>query len=834
MTTPSTERKAGPLLGTGAQTTWPFTFKVFAATDIAVTIADSLGVETALVYGVDYTVTLNANQETSPGGTVTYPISGSPLPVGSRLVIVGNLPYDQPLDLPSGGNFSPLALENQLDRTVMQIQQLRERVGRAVQVSITADADVILPPPAASQLIGWDSTGENLENVPLSELGTAIAYGTYRYDTFTGNGTTTNFALSEDPAALANLDVSISGVVQVPGTDYSLVNGSLVFASAPANGTTILARYGQALPSIPDSDQVSFVQAGAGAASRTVQNKLRDVVSVKDFGAVGDGLTDDTAAAQAATNTGKAVYWPAGSYRVSGVSYTGTVVWFGDGNVSRILSDTEVLTVMNGSNSQIDNLYLENITAPWIITRNPGNWAAVPTPVQSNALGYQPTANDTDIWGTLTVAQQNQDIGPKIVFDGEATGVEVSRIYGRFVSIILYNCSNSVVRDCDFRAGKNFAAGILFWNMDAAKSPGYMNRAINNVVRYPSFCGITFARNYDGLIQGNQVEYAGESGIKTYQDIVAGVQAYCYRMQVLGNFTKYSYYDGFDLQAQQALVGVIDTRHNVADNSTFGNYRTGYIMDGRNCLFVNNYSRSSGLTGMKLVIPYSLIQGNVVYEGNELNVVSGEHQMLIGGDYISITGNFTSQSVANGVGIYADGQNFVSGNKTIGAGAFLGSAGAISARTFGNQFGTAADVAMNTMSTQTRQNLTGVPAAELYSDVSSFDNVDQVFHPRKHLLANAIARIRGLLTKGSSGAENGWTQIFAAQNGVMRLGMQVQTDDTVPGLAWGVIGAPSTAVPSANMPNNSVAMYLDESGNNLKIIVKYSTGTVKTATVAVV
>ena len=558
------------------------------------------------------------------------------------------------------------------------------------------------------------------------------------------------------------------------------------------------------------------------------------IANVIDYGADPTGATDSSAAVQLATDTGLPVYFPEGTYKVSNITRVGRTNWFGEGNASRIVSDTVVLTVTDGNNSQIDNLYMENETAPWIINRNPANWTAVPAVVQSNGPGYQPTANDTDIWGTLSPAQQNQDIGPKLIFDGEATGVEVSRIYGRFVSVILYNCSNSVVRDCDFRGGKNFLAGIAFWNMDGALPLGTMNRAINNVVRYPSFCGITFARNVDGLIQGNQVEYAGESGIKTYQDITAGVPAYCYRMQVLGNFTKYSYYDGFDLQAQHALVGVIDTRHNVADNSTFGNYRTGFIMDGRNCLFVNNYSRSSGLTGMKLVIPYSLIQGNIVYEGNELNVVSGEHQLLIGGDFISITGNFTSQSVANGVGIYADGQNFVSGNKTIGAGAFLGTAGAISARTFGNQFGTAADVSMNTMSTQTRQNLTGVPAAELYSDVASFDNVDQVFHPRKHLLANAIARIRGLLTKGTSGAENGWTQIFAAQNGVMRVGLQAQTDDTVPGLAWGVIGAPSTAMPSVNMPTNSVAMYFDEGGNNLKVLVKYSTGVVKTATVPVV
>mgnify|MGYP006921293765 CR=1 FL=1 len=284
MTTPSTPRKAGPLLGTGAQTSWPFTFKVFAASDIAVTIANNLGVETALVLGTDYSVAVNANQDTSPGGTVTYPLSGSALPVGSKLTIIGNLPYDQPLDLPSGGNFSPLALENELDRLTMQIQQLREQVGRAIQVSVTTGANVGLPAPSANELIGWDSTGNNLQNFAVSELATAVAYATMKYDTFTGDGTTTQFTLTADPVTLANLDVAISGVTQVPGADYSLVNGVLVFTSAPANGTEILARYGEGLVNVGgDSSDIRFLQAGTGAVDRTVQSKLRETVSSVDF-----------------------------------------------------------------------------------------------------------------------------------------------------------------------------------------------------------------------------------------------------------------------------------------------------------------------------------------------------------------------------------------------------------------------------------------------------------------------------------------------------------------------------------------------------------------------
>jgi Pectate lyase superfamily protein len=62
---------------------------------------------------------------------------------------------------------------------------------------------------------------------------------------------------------------------------------------------------------------LSFLQDGTGATTRTMQSKLRDVVNVKDFGAVGDGVADDTAAIQAALNTGKAVALGTGNYKVT-------------------------------------------------------------------------------------------------------------------------------------------------------------------------------------------------------------------------------------------------------------------------------------------------------------------------------------------------------------------------------------------------------------------------------------------------------------------------------------------------------------------------------------
>jgi len=79
------------------------------------------------------------------------------------------------------------------------------------------------------------------------------------------------------------------------------------------------------IPSIsgPDgSSQVGFIQAGAGAEARTAQAKMRDIVSVKDYGAVGDNVTNDFLAVQnavyAAGVLGKTLIWPAGNYKITG------------------------------------------------------------------------------------------------------------------------------------------------------------------------------------------------------------------------------------------------------------------------------------------------------------------------------------------------------------------------------------------------------------------------------------------------------------------------------------------------------------------------------------
>lgn len=166
MTVPSTTRKAGPYNGNGVATSFAFSFKVFTSADIAVTMAGVDGTETLLVLDSGYSVTLNGDQDASPGGSITYPLSGTPLATGEALVVVGDLDYGQDYDVPTGGNFNPTAMEDALDKQAMRTQQLLEINSRSMTLAVTSADDVStsLPVPVASRFIGWNAAANALIN----------------------------------------------------------------------------------------------------------------------------------------------------------------------------------------------------------------------------------------------------------------------------------------------------------------------------------------------------------------------------------------------------------------------------------------------------------------------------------------------------------------------------------------------------------------------------------------------------------------------------------------------------------------------------------------------
>lgn len=341
MTISSSTRKAGPFSGTGTTGPFAFAFKVFVAADLyVVKLQSSTGVETVLALNTDYSVSLNADQNAHPGGTVTL---ASALTTGYTVTLTSLLDYTQETDLTNQGGFYPAVITNSLDKLTILTQQLNDAMGRSVKTSVTTPDGVStqLPAPAINKVVGWDNTGVALRNWDVNELVTSVAYGSAKADIFTGDGATVDFYLSANPANINNLDVSVGGVCQTPGADYTWVSGTKVtFTTAPPNGVTILIRYMQALPQgTVDAPSVSYTATGTGAVQRTGQSKFGESVSVKDFGAKGDGTTDDASAINFAIATGKTVYFPKGTYSISSplvVSTKGQIL-YGDGRQNSLI-----------------------------------------------------------------------------------------------------------------------------------------------------------------------------------------------------------------------------------------------------------------------------------------------------------------------------------------------------------------------------------------------------------------------------------------------------------------------------------------------------------------
>ena len=146
----------------------------------------------------------------------------------------------------------------------------------------------------------------------------SLTTGSIDVQNFAGNGATTNFTLSVAPTGEDNTQVYVNGVYQQKDT-YSISGTTLIFSVAPPVASTIEVVTLEAIAiGQTSSDLVTYQPAGVSAVPTTVREKLRETVSVKDFGAVGDGVTDDTAAIQAALDSGAGqVTFPDGTYLIS-------------------------------------------------------------------------------------------------------------------------------------------------------------------------------------------------------------------------------------------------------------------------------------------------------------------------------------------------------------------------------------------------------------------------------------------------------------------------------------------------------------------------------------
>ena len=295
------------------------------------------------------------------------------------------------------------------------------------------------------------------------------------------------------------------------------------------------------------SNLVGFIQNNVNATPRTVQNKLQDILSVKDFGAVGDGVTDDSASFEALIThcaaTGATGFIPAGTYLIdpSSRTFSGSVPFTirGEGRGVSILKNRNTAASFiywTGANGvSFENLKID------------GSFTGLPsTPVSGGTVIFV-NSNDNTIRGVdfvniyrvaLMVYNDHQtttanaygghvvdncraygpsnysnNVGPSAFLLADVNNSSITNCYINNIGLYGYefknDCSNTLIANC---IAEDTYYPLYYGGDGAHTELGYVKNSLieNCVVRRPtSGCAITMGLAWNNTARNISIDSAG-------------------------------------------------------------------------------------------------------------------------------------------------------------------------------------------------------------------------------------------------------------------------------------------------------------------------------------
>ena len=259
MTVTNTQRSVA-YVGNGATTVFPFAFHIPNAASLKVVLAEiATGVLTEITAG-NYSVTGLGNPS---GGSVTYPLVGSPIASTHRIAIYREMPVTQEVVVSNQTAYYADVAMRVWDDHIMIMQELRDDTNRAVKVPIGSEgtaAELTAQLTADITNVSQNIAGINTVADGMANIGT-VATNIADVNTvasnmaaitsasgsvvnmsaaaFTGDGTTVIFPLPAVTNAVENVLVWLDGVHINPTEDYTATTAAVTLAVAPANGVEV-------------------------------------------------------------------------------------------------------------------------------------------------------------------------------------------------------------------------------------------------------------------------------------------------------------------------------------------------------------------------------------------------------------------------------------------------------------------------------------------------------------------------------------------------------------------------------------------------------------------
>jgi hypothetical protein len=286
MTISSTNRRAGPYSGNGSQTAFPFSFKVFQASDmLVVKVQVSTNIETTLTLTTDYTVALNADQNSNAGGNINMVTA---LPTGYKIVISSKVEYLQETDLTNQGGFYPEVITDALDRLTIEAQQLKEGLDRAAQLPITSSADAA---SLVADIVRIADSADNLDTVAtnIDDVNT-VADDISDVNTVAGiaANVTTVAGIASNVTTVAGIAANVTSVAGNAANINAVAANETNIDAVAANETNIDA----VAANETNIDTVAGISSAVSAVAADATDIGTVATNIADVNTVADGIAD--------------------------------------------------------------------------------------------------------------------------------------------------------------------------------------------------------------------------------------------------------------------------------------------------------------------------------------------------------------------------------------------------------------------------------------------------------------------------------------------------------------------------------------------------------------